>query len=226
MKKIWVSVILVIIVIGALTGLAYSVQKESINNSLRMGLESTASVMATQINASDLATIKPGDENTPQYRSVVTQLNTMRSMDDHIVNAYIMKVNKDQSITFLVDDLYLEDPQGSAKIGDIYTPPDKMVILAALSAPESTSEPYTDQYGSFISAYAPIDDSAADSAGNTYAVLGIDVSAQDYTDYMRGKGNLVLITGIVSIIMALGIIAYFGSRLLKTGTDCVTERKK
>jgi methyl-accepting chemotaxis protein len=225
MKKIGVSAILVILVIGALTGLAYSAQNESISNSLRMGLESTASVMATQINASDLAAIKPGDETTPQYQSVVSHLKTMRSMDDHIVNAYIMKVNPDQSITFLVDDLYPEDPQGSAKIGDIYIPPYKMVILAALSAPESTNEPYTDQYGTFISAYAPIDDSTSDSAGNTYAVLGIDVSARDYANYMQGKGNLILITGLVSILISLGVIAYFGSRLLKDGTDCTAERK-
>ena len=52
-------------------------------------------------------------------------LETMRSMDDHILNAYILRVNPDKTATFLVDDLYPLDPQGSAKIGEVSTAPDQ-----------------------------------------------------------------------------------------------------
>ena len=103
----------------------------------------------------------------------------MRSMDDNILNVYILKVNPDQTVTFLVDDLYPDDPQGSAKIGEISTAPDKMDILLALSGPTTSKQPYTTKYGSFMTAYAPIDDAVQGSTGNTYAVLAIDVSAAD-----------------------------------------------
>jgi hypothetical protein len=210
--KLYAGAALAIIIIGMLTGLAYTAQREALSDTLRGGLESTASVMATQVNASELAGLKPGDEGSPQYMAVAHRLKAMRSMDDHIVNAYILKVNPDRTISFLVDDLWPDDPQGSAKIGERSTAPDQTEIFQALSAPTSSKQPYTTKYGSFISAYAPVDDSVAGSGGNTYAVLAIDVTAKDYADYMSGKGNLILISGLVSIVLALLILACSGTK--------------
>ena len=206
------SAIVVILIIGSLTALAYTSSTAAIKTSVRAGLESTAGVMATQINGSDVVMFKAGDEGTPKYLAVVKKLRTLRSMNDHILNAYILKVNPDRSITFLADDLYPDDPQGSAKIGELSTAPDSMEIFSALSLPTSSKEPYTTKYGSFMSAYAPIDDSVVDSNGNTNAVLAIDMSATDYTDYIGGKGNLILITGLISIIIAVGAIFWFGRK--------------
>ena len=214
---LWVSAIVVIIIIGSLTALAYTSSTEAIKTSVHTGLESTAGVMATQINGSDVVLLKAGDEGSPKYLAVAKQLRTLRSMDDHILNAYILKVNPDRSVTFLVDDLYPEDPQGSAKIGEISTSPDSMEIFGALSRPTSSKEPYTTKYGSFMSAYAPIDDSIGDSNGNTHAVVAIDMTAADYSNYLSGKGYLILITGLVSMIIAVGAIFWFGRRDEKKG---------
>jgi hypothetical protein len=207
---IWVSAILVIIIIGSLTALAYTSSTAAIKTTVRTGLESTVGVMATQINGSEVVLFKAGDEGSPKYLAVVKELRNLRSMDDHILNAYILKVHPDKSVTFLLDDLYPDDPQGSAKIGELSTSPDSMEIFGALSRPTSSKEPYTTKYGSFMSAYAPIDDSPYDSNGNTQAVLAIDMSAIDYTDYMSGKGNLIIVTGIISMIIAVGAIFWFG----------------
>jgi len=214
---LWISTIVVIIIIGSLTALAYTSSTAAIKDSVRTGLESTAGVMATQINGSDVVLLKAGDEGSPKYLAVVKELRTLRSMDDHILNAYILKVNPDRSITFLVDDLYPDDPQGSAKIGELSTSPDTMEIFEALSRPTSSKEPYTTKYGSFMSAYAPIDDSLSNSNGNTHAVLAIDMSATDYTNYMGGKGYLILVTGLISMILAVGAIFWFGRRDEKKG---------
>jgi methyl-accepting chemotaxis protein len=211
-KKVLISSILVILIIGSLTLIAYNNQNDALQNSVKMGLESTASVMATQISPKDLDGLKPGDEESEQYTAIARKLQNMRSMDDNILNAYILKVNSDQTVTFLVDDLYPDDPQGSAKIGEVSTAPDKMDILLALSGPTTSKQPYTTRYGSFMTAYAPIDDSIQDSTGNTYAVLAIDVSAVDYTDY-TSRGGMILLTGFISMILAIGGIFYFsGSR--------------
>jgi hypothetical protein len=209
--KIWAASILVIIIIGALTAFAYTSEQNALTSATQMGMKATVSVMATQVNASDLAGLKPGDEMSPKYLAVAKSLQTMRSMDDHILNAYILKVNPDKTITFLVDDLYPQDPQGSAKIGEVSTAPDQMEIFAALSGPTASREPYITKYGSFMSAYAPIDDSVNDSAGNTTAVIAIDMSAKDYNNF-TSQGNLILLTGIVSMILAVGAIFFFGAR--------------
>jgi len=62
-----------------------------------------------------------------------------------------------------------------------------------------------------MTAYAPIDDSVHDSTGNTYAVLALDVPAKNYTDY-TSRGGLILLTGFISRILAVGAIFWFGSK--------------
>jgi hypothetical protein len=105
----------------------------------------------------------------------------------------------------------IDDPQGSAKIGEMSTSPDKMEIFSALSAPTASKEPYTTKYGSFMSAYAPIDDATDNSTGNTYAVLAIDMSASDY-NASTSNGGLVLVTGILSMLIALGTLFIYGMK--------------
>jgi len=211
-KKVLIGSILVILIIGSFTLLAYNNENDAMQSAVKMGLKSTAGVMATQVSPKDLVGLKPGDEGSEQYNAIARKLQTMRSMDDNILNAYILTVNPDGTVTFLVDDLYPDDPQGSAKIGEISTAPDKMDILLALSGPTTSKEPYTTRYGSFMTAYAPIDDSIQDSTGNTYAVLAIDVSAEDYDDY-TSRGGIIILTGFISMVIAIGAIFYFsGSR--------------
>lgn len=133
-------------------------------------------------------------------------------MNDNLLNAYIIEVNTtDMSASFLVDDLYPLDPSGSARIGEADTSPDKMQIFEALSGPTTSPVPYTDSWGSFMSAYAPIDD----SAGNTYAILGLDVSEDNYVASTT-QGEWIIATGIVSIVIVLSALYVFSR---KTGDD-------
>jgi methyl-accepting chemotaxis protein len=201
----------VIIIIGTLTAFAYTSEQTALKSATQNGLKSTVGAMATQVQASEIAGIKPGDENSERYLAVARHLQALRSMDDQVLNAYILKVYPNKTAVFLVDDLYLLDPQGSAKTGEVSTAPDKSVIFAALSGPTTSAQPYTTKYGSFMSAYAPIDDSVNDSAGNTVAVLAIDVSATNYNN-QTSQGGLTLITGLVSMVLAVGAIFFFGAR--------------
>ena len=208
-KSQLVASLLVILIIGSLTVLAYTTGTAAAGDALKLGMKSTVGVMATQIQPSELAGLKPGDENSARYLAVAHKLQNMRSMNDHILNAYILNVGPDGKATFLVDDLYPDDPQGSAKIGEVSTAPDTMDILAALSGPTTSAKPYTTKYGSFMTAYAPIDDAGSDSSGNTYAILAIDIPAQDYDAY-TSRGNFIILTGLVSMILAVGAIFWFG----------------
>jgi len=201
-----VFTVIAVVIIGLLTANAYFSAKDSVGVSARAGLQSTAAVMASQIDGSEVAGLQPGDENTLKYHVIVNKLRTMRSMNDRIVNAYILKVNPDQSATFLVDDLTFSDPAGSAPIGEISTDPNRDAIFTALSVPSSSATPYTTKYGTFMTAYAPIDDSPNDSTGNTVAVLAIDISATTYEDAANASTFAILLTGIVSAILVVGCI--------------------
>ncbi|MFA7694463.1 MAG: hypothetical protein WCX63_02900 [Methanoregula sp.] len=210
--KLVVAAVIAVVIIASLTAFAYTHSNAALKDTAQWGLKSTAGVMAAQINASEIQGIRPGDENSTQYLTIAKKLRTMRSMNDGIINAYIVTVNTtDKSATFLVDDLYTYDPQGSARIGQADTSPDKMQIFAALSGPTASPAPYADSWGSFMSAYAPIDDSAADSTGNTVAVLGIDVAASDYVASTT-QGDWIIATGVVSIIIVLAGLYVFGRK--------------
>ncbi|HUH78576.1 MAG TPA: hypothetical protein VLY83_01635 [Methanoregula sp.] len=212
-KKLAIFSIAAILIIGCLTIAAYNAENNAIRDAVRAGMKSTVGAMATQVNASEIEGLQPGDETGARYLAVAQKLRTLRSMDDHILNAYILEVNPDQTITFVVDDLYPLDPQGSAKIGEISTAP-RQDVINALSGPTASQEPYTTKYGSFMTAYAPIDDSLNGSYGNTTAVLAIDLTAADYTKYTT-QGGLVLATGLVSMAIAVGAIGFFGMKLRK-----------
>lgn len=211
--NIALTAVVLIIVMAALGIYSFGVARDSIRDETRDELASVAGVMATQINASDLAGLRPGDENTPQYAALVQRLRTMRSMNDHIVNAYIMRVRSDQAISFLVDDLALDDPQGSAKIGERYNSPDQREIFAALSLPTSSPEAYTDRWGTFMSGYAPIDDQSGGSSGNTSAVLGIDMAARDYKGRVAAAGISIMTAMILSMVLVVGILGVFSWRI-------------
>jgi hypothetical protein len=205
--------VVLIIVMAALGIYSFGITRDSIREETRDELASVAGVMATRINASDLAGLSPGDENTPQYVALVQRLRTMRSMNDHIVNAYILRVRGDQVTSFLVDDLALDDPQGSAKIGEHYNSPDQRQIFAALSLPTASEEAYTDRWGTFMSGYAPIDDQPGSSNGNTSAVLGIDMAAHDYTDRVAAAGISIMTAMILSMVLVVGIMGVFSWRI-------------
>jgi hypothetical protein len=212
------SAIAIIVVISALGMFCLYTSANGIRDSTRDELKAVAGVMATQVNASDIAGLKPGDESTARYKALVDHLITMRSMDDHIVNAYIMKVGTGGNISFVADDLYFEDPTGSAKIGDSYVTPDKLEIFGALSLPTASQQVYTDKYGTFISGYAPIDTDVNGSSGNTVAVLGVDMAATTYTDEIRATGLAIVDATLISMIIIIGIL-WLATRKCKEETE-------
>ena len=212
------SAIAIIVVIAALGMFSLYTAANGIRDSTRDELKSVAGVMATQINASDIAGLKPGDESSPRYKALVDHLLTLRSMDDRIVNAYIMKVGNGGNISFIADDLYPEDPAGSAKIGDSYVTPDRMEIFGALSLPTASQQVYTDKYGSFISGYAPIDTDLKGSDGNTVAVLGVDMAATTYTQEIRSAGIAIVDATLISMILIVAIL-WFATRKCRDDPD-------
>ena len=221
--KLWVSAVLIILVIGALTAFAFTSLERRPERFRATGYEIYRRRDGNPDQSGRSCRYQSGDESSPQYIAVVRHLRNMRSLDDHIINAYILRVNPDQTATFLVDDLMIDDPAGSAMIGEVSTSPDRLEIFTALSAPTASKEPYTTKYGSFMSAYAPIDDNTEGSTGNTYAVLAIDMSANDYNE-ATSKGGLILATGILSMLIALGILFTFQNEK-QSGKSITTIRE-
>jgi HAMP domain. len=220
MTAIFIVLVIIVASIGAL--LAYQGASTAIKEATRDELSSIAGVMATQMNATEVLSIRPGDEGSPLYIGIARQLDEMQSINDEVLNAYIMQVDQEGQITFIVDDFWLQDPDQAAKIGEPYTTPDRMQIFGALSVPTASENAYTDKWGTYISGYAPV----RDANGNTVAVLGIDMDGSDLNSRSTGVAYAFALTVIAGLIIGAGMIVFFArsvSRDIRSLTDAVTR---
>lgn len=212
-----VFLVIIILISGIAAFVTFDVAGGALRESIRDELRTSAGIMATQVNASEILLLKPGDEGSPVYLEVARQLATMRSANDEITNAYIMYVDDNQVITFVVDDFWLEDPGQAGRIGEVYPSPDREQIFRALSVPSASEGVYTDRWGTFISGYAPV----RDNNGNTIAVLGIDVEASDLP--ARVSAVRIAYIGLLGVlIVAGGLVVFFLSRSLARDINRLT----
>ncbi|NYT07742.1 MAG: HAMP domain-containing protein [Methanomicrobiales archaeon] len=213
-----VFLVIIILISGIAAFVTFDVAGGALRESIRDELMTSAGIMATQVNASEILPLKPGDEGSPAYIAVARHLATMRSANDEITNAYIMYVDDNQVISFVVDDFWLEDPGQAARIGEVYPSPDREQIFMALSVPAASENVYTDKWGTFISGYAPI----RDENGNTVAVLGIDVEASDLPERVSAVRN-AYIALMGSLILAGTLAVFLLSRSLARDIQQLTS---
>lgn len=197
-----IYLILILLTAGVATIAVNNAAKDIFREGIRDNLKNSAGIMATQVNATEVLLLQPGDEGTPEYMALARQLDYMRSGNDYIVNAYIMGVDADGKIEFIVDDFWLEDPMQSAMIGEIYETPDRDEIFMALSVPTASRDVYTDRWGTYVSGYAPI----RDENGNTVAVLGLDVMATRMSESMARFDGILAAAFLAVLLIGAGAV--------------------
>ncbi len=113
---------------------------------------------------------------------------------------YTMRMNENGDIVFIVEGSYDDD---IAAAGEVYTDATETLKSAFSSTAPVTieEEVYTDQWGTFLSAYAPI----YRSDGSVAAMLGVDMSAESLQHERRQAFWVVLLIFAVSI--PVGMVA-------------------
>lgn len=161
----------------------------------------SVAITALQQNGDEFE--KVTSENEPLYEKIRLQnLNILRSDPDFV---YVYTMRKDaQGIYFVVDGNEL-DAEGFSAYGERYLEPSPFLVenFAVMTDPIVEPEIYTDEYGSFISAYAPILTSDKRQVG----VVAVDIAAD--TIIQKQRQILVQSTAIFLIAVALGIILGF-----------------
>ncbi len=138
-------------------------------------------VTASQIDGDLHATLRGerGDEQTDAYARIKRQLKHVRDAVPDIRFIYTMIRNNDPSNPnlwrFVVD--AEENPLDMSHSGDTYDVSDYPQMITAFERPDVDENISQDQWGSFLSAYAPV----RNSAGQSVALVGVD-----------RKGSLIL----------------------------------
>ncbi len=159
---------------------------------VREQVKSIAATGALQFSASDLEQIRTGaDIAKSEYPKVIDLLNKIRNQNPSVKYIYLLRPHEDvTNFTFIADADSLDpniqkDYNGDGVIGgeaDQGVPPGKVYDVSDMDAlvsrsydlPTANSKPYTDQWGTFMTGYAPV----KDAQNNVAAILGVDIYAK------------------------------------------------
>ncbi len=182
---------------------------------LKEKLRTTAAVAAMQFNP---ATIRSLEGVPPEqvvtlrgYRDVVDRLNHIRAEVPAIRYAYIMRRTANPAIVEFAADAdslatdeeldangngVVDENEEASYPGDPYDITDVPALQGpAFEGPAVDDDFTVDQWGTLITGYAPI----RDAAGNTLAVLGLDMNAQDYMALTRS-----IFSPVAFLLLCLG----------------------
>ena len=164
-----------------------------LRSDLRDRLRSTAAIASNLIDAKDVQTIHSArDMDTAAFRRLVGALQTIRSAESHVRYAYIMRRTDDPNLLEFVADAdalgsmeeldinrngVVENDEEGSHPGELYDIANMPKLQGEAFEQATVDSTFTtDQWGILISGYAPI----RDATGNTIAVLGIDMAADDF----------------------------------------------
>ncbi len=138
----------------------------------------------------------PSDHNNPDWMAIRNRFLAMLKTDSSLRWIYLVS-RKDSAVFFFMD---TPEP-GNAVPGEIYddAPPELYLVFEDQTA--RTAGPYTDRWGTFISAFHPVIDP---ETRKTIAVLGFDIQASDWNRMILNQQFApVLITLLVLLLETL-----------------------
>jgi PAS domain S-box-containing protein len=141
-------------------------------------------------------------ENDAEFQRVRAQNLAIKRISPDFAFVYTMRYD-DQGIYFVVDAGEPDDP-GLAAFGERYEDPSETLAASyrTMTAPVVDEEIYTDAYGSFLSAYAPIWTDGGQIAG----IIGVDIAADQVLTSERDflLNNLGIFAATLPLIALLG----------------------
>jgi len=229
--KVTIVVILAMFTAGALSNyLIYEYSLRSRFDQLRHSIMVLAQTLALQVDASDVVAVpmnKEGASSVP-FKKIFTELYKIKEAAPSLVYIYILEKTPKRGIYRFVIDIMPETGPAvrqTAFPGDEYDGSRFPAIEEAFNAPSADKDVVSDEWGVFLSAYAPI----RDSGGNSVAILGIDMSADSVMNLQKEvykRFVLVLVLGILfSIITGIIISGSVTSRINKLvdGIRCIAK---
>lgn len=222
------------ILTSLITYALYSKTRQILETQLKDKLGYLVSTATLIFDTNDLNSIKDSESiELKSYKKVVGQLQSIRNFNNNIQYAYVLRPTENPDVFHYIADADSLDPEAKIDLnhdgivddmdalvypGDEYEVSDIPALRnTALIAPTTDADPVTDQWGSSLSAYAPIKEK-----GQTVAILGIDVQVTDYLQLISIT-FIPFAVFIIFLLVLLTILTVFLVRIWKTRVDVVKE---
>jgi len=210
--RLFIGVSILGILFSALiTTVTYINFKKQLRNDTRQRLLDIVSVASLLVNPDAQAILtKPEQENSGLYLTEKRKLQEIRDSAGNLEYVYTMRFVGDQ-IEFVVD--AETNPEDISHLGDIYyeAEPEFLEDMANLTEPMVDSVFYTDRWGTFLSAYAPL----YTSEGNIDTILGIDMRVDDVLLHEKKALMISILTFMLSVPFILLAVWFLSKVLVK-----------
>ena len=192
---IWLAVLLLVgnVLLGYF---AYSRSQSALFTQIQTNVMNIAQCAAMNVDGELLMQISEGDEGTESYNVIVEQLALFRDNAD-IEYIYTLRKTGEGQYIFIVD----ADTEEPAAVGDECEETDGLHAAFNEKITAADDEPFTDEWGSHVSAYSPIM-----VGSDVVGAVGVDVSANWIDEQMNALRNLVLVICILTYVVSLGVL--------------------
>ncbi|MBQ9119552.1 MAG: methyl-accepting chemotaxis protein [Lachnospiraceae bacterium] len=204
--KLLVLLAVLLLVGNATLGIfVYSRSESALFEQIQINAMSIAKCAAANVSGDILKEIAHGEEESEAYATILDELAFFRD-NAEIEYIYTLRNIGGEQYEFVVDS-DLEEP---AAIGEECEFTEALGKAYTDKATTADDEPFTDEWGSHISAYSPV------LSGDTVTgVVGVDISATWIEEQLQALRNLVIIICIVVYLVSFAILSLLVSKLKK-----------
>lgn len=199
-------------------------ERQSFYERMESEVSSYAQMAAELTNASTLASLRrPEQETSDAYKSIQGIYSGILRAKPDLAYLYAMRMH-DNKIHFIVDtplehSSKSKSEQYVAKIMEEYNDAAPAVSKAFLTGRLQTQmEPYSDKWGKFISAYAPVFDAQKQTVG----VVGVDMRIEHYYAILQR----VWVACAIGLTLAIAIAVFVFWLVYARQRSLVNEDKK
>lgn len=199
-KKIFLShFIAILFVSGSIGTFFYISASKNLMNSVRSRLSSSAALIGQSMDAGEFDAIQSeADATRPAYLATLSKLRALKRTNQDVAFLYVMR-RKASGVEFVVD---TDETDAQAMPGTVYPDtPDE--LIDGFDSPSVDQEIYSDEWGSFLSGYAPV------LNGEGKYLVGIDMRADEVAEKLR----MLRLSGGISFFCSL-LLAWIFSRFL------------
>lgn len=217
-SRLWPSLLVLMILTagGAGTYSVYLGSRSIHAQTLAKHMLQQAEAAAALIDGDEHALlVASGEQDSERYERLVDPIRRVKDRLPGVRFLYTYYLDDEGQVRFALDatppGVFDEDGvEQHSYLGDVYEldDPDEPMILAIRDGRALVDlEPFTDDWGTTVSAYVPI----RDQQGNAIGAVGLDIDAGDYLAEIGAMRRAALMSG-VPILLLSGILGFLAGR--------------
>ena len=205
--KLFLSHLVAVFLVSGSVGTFFYVRAmDNLMRSLQSRLQNSAALLSETLDARELEGVRTAaDVEQAAYRGALEKVRRVRRTNPDVAFLYVMRRGDDGTVSFVVDS---DETEAQAHPGKIY---DKVVpeMLQGFHQPVVDDELYADEWGVFLSGYAPLRN------GEGRYLVGIDMRADQVRHNLRELRLTGLASLFASVLLALLFALYLSRGLAR-----------